>query len=67
MIKSPGFTYWTADGLKMWTWNRKKKLKFRKRWRKQHGGKNFCWFIGEWKFVTYPVIPPDMVFLVREE
>ena len=44
----------TADRLKMGTWTRKARLKFRNRWRRQHNGHNFCWYSSEYVFAIKP-------------
>ncbi len=48
-------------------WTRKRRLKFRKRWRKQHGGHNFTWFRAEYVYAVKPFDGEmDMIFFKRE-
>lgn len=64
MIKS--WHYWTPEGLKMGTWTRKKRLKFKKRWRKQHGGQKFCWFVSEYRYAYKMPEEMHVIFFQRE-
>jgi hypothetical protein len=59
-------TFYTAERLKMHTWTRRARIRFRKRWRRQHGGQNFCWFIAEPRYCHIPVKPGEMILFLRE-
>lgn len=63
-----GWTFHTAERMQMDKWTRKRRLKFRKRWRRQHNGQSFRWCKVE--FVHQPLAadaePMDMIFHVRE-
>lgn len=60
------FKFLTAERLQMHKWRRKKRMKFRKRWRKQHGGAKFYWTVGEFRYAHLPIEPGNMIFFVRQ-
>jgi hypothetical protein len=47
-------------------WTRRRRLKFRKRWRKQHGGIPFRWFISEFRMAIKPMGDQSIIFFQRE-
>jgi hypothetical protein len=53
-------TFLTLERTQMHRWTRKRRLKFRKRWRKQHGGYNFCWMIAEFKHAAIKPCAKEM-------
>lgn len=44
---------------------RKKRLKFRKRWRKQHGGQNFTWWVAYNTYGFKPIIRHGEIIAFR--
>ena len=58
------FKFLTAERLQMHKWRRKKRLKFRKRWRKQHGGQGFYWMEGEFRYAHKPFETKNMIFFL---
>ena len=49
------FHYLTADHIHWNRWTRKHRLKFRKRFRKQHNGQKFTWFITVNEYCIMPL------------
>ena len=63
------FHYLTADHTHWNRWTRKHRLKFRKRFRKQHNGQKFTWLMLEYKhaFCVFHQHNPEVVILHRRE
>ena len=61
------FHYLTADHIHWNRWTRKHRLKFRKRFRKQHNGQKFTWFIAQPKYVTIPFVETKWIILHQRE
>ncbi len=66
---NPGWTYLTLERTQMNKWTRKRRLKFRKRWRKQHHGQNFFWMAATWKWFPLPEEGEftDVIFYKRQD
>lgn len=63
----PTWRFLTADRIQMNKWTRKRRLKFRKRWRRQHQGHKFGWMVSEFKHVHIPTVEPTRILLFKRE
>jgi len=60
-------SFHTQERMQWKRWTRRRRLKFRKRWRKQHHGERFRWMIGEFRYAIKSYAGEQQcIFHVRE-